>query len=149
MGIFTKGLFFLTKKALEFVDITAEVQKATSESHIENGLVLIYAKHTTAAIKINEYEAGLLEDFKDFLKKIVPSEIYYRHNDFRIRVFKPGEDESECPNGHSHCQHLLLGASETVPLIKGKLALGRWQRIFLVELCEPRKREVCVQIVGK
>lgn len=149
MGVFYRGLVFLTKKALQFIDITEEIKQTATASQIKNGLVLVYSKHTTAAIRINENENGLLEDFKNFLKRIVPSEIYYRHNDFSIRVFKPYEcKKEECPNAHSHCQHLLLGTSETIPLVKGKLVLGKFQRIFLIELSNPRKREVCIQIVG-
>jgi len=51
-------------------------------------------------------------------------------------------------NGHAHCQHLLLGAGETLPVIDGRLGLGRWQRLFLVELCSAREREVVVQVLG-
>jgi secondary thiamine-phosphate synthase enzyme len=54
----------------------------------------------------------------------------------------------ECPNAHAHLQHLLLGTSEAVPIQGGNLVLGRWQRIFLVELDRPRERKVLVQVVG-
>jgi thiamine phosphate synthase YjbQ (UPF0047 family) len=58
--------------------------------------------------------------------------------------------EDECPNGHSHCRHLVLGASETIPVIDGALALGQWQRLFMVELDKesPNPREVIIQIMG-
>jgi secondary thiamine-phosphate synthase enzyme len=56
--------------------------------------------------------------------------------------------EDECPNGHAHCQHLLLGTSETIPIVDSELLLGRWQRIFLIELDRPRERQVFVQVQG-
>ena len=55
---------------------------------------------------------------------------------------------NEPENGHAHCRHLLLGASETVPVVDGRLHLGTWQRVFLVELDGPRRREVVVQVMG-
>jgi secondary thiamine-phosphate synthase enzyme len=97
-------------------------------------------------VRINENEPLLLSDMEEFLKRVAPRELYYRHNDFSIRTENMTEDE--CPNAHAHCQHLILGASETIPVVEGELALGRWQRIFLVELDRPREREVCVQIIG-
>ena len=58
--------------------------------------------------------------------------------------------KDECPNGHSHCQHLVLGSSETIPVVEGTLTLGQWQRIFMVELDDAKMvpREVLVQIMG-
>jgi secondary thiamine-phosphate synthase enzyme len=120
-------------------------------SEIENGVVVIYSKHTTAAIKINEAEPLLLKDMECFLERLAPKESYYGHNDFAIRTVHMHEDE--CPNGHAHCQHLMLSTSEQVPLIEGKMTFGEWQRIFLVELDVdmvelPKKRDVVIQVVG-
>jgi secondary thiamine-phosphate synthase enzyme len=81
-----------------------------------------------------------------FLERIAPREGDYKHNDFVIRTANMTEDE--CPNGHAHCQHLLLGTSETIPIAEGELLLGQWQRIFLIELDRPREREVIVQVQG-
>jgi secondary thiamine-phosphate synthase enzyme len=83
---------------------------------------------------------------KLFLGEIAPIEKDYHHNNFDVRTVNMTEDE--CPNAHSHCQHLLLSASESVPIIGGRLHLGRWQRIFLVELDRAKLRKVTVQIVG-
>lgn len=146
MGVFTKAISFITRRSLELIDITERVLAVVKKSPIKNGLVLVYASHTTAAIKINESEPCLLKDIKDFLRKIAPPENYYRHNDFKIRT--ENIDDGECANAHSHCLHLLMGSSETLPLIKGKIVLGKWQRIFLIELSNPRKREVTIQVVG-
>ena len=135
-----------TTRAPEFIDITAEVIGQVRESGARHGLVSIYTKHTTAAIKINENEPLLLPDMEAFLKRIAPRDAFYGHNDFSVRTVNMHEDE--CPNGHAHCNHLLLGTSETVPLIDGQLQLGTYQRIFLIEMDRPRLREVLITIVG-
>lgn len=136
-----------TEKAPQFIDLTEEVERAVAEAGVTEGLALIYSRHTTAAIRINENEPLLLHDMAEFLERVAPRECAYKHNDFSIRTANMTEDE--CPNGHAHCQHLLLGASEAVPILGGRLQLGRWQRIFLVELDRPRTREVLVQILGE
>ena len=58
-------------------------------------------------------------------------------------------NEDECPNGHAHCQHLLLGTRETIPIVQGVMDVGRWQSIFFIELDHPRQREVVVQVFGE
>lgn len=136
-----------TEKAPQFIDLTEEVERAVAEAGVTEGLALIYSRHTTAAIRINENEPLLLRDMAEFLERVAPRDCAYKHNDFSIRTANMTEDE--CPNGHAHCQHLLLGASEAVPILGGRLQLGRWQRIFLVELDRPRTREVLVQILGE
>jgi secondary thiamine-phosphate synthase enzyme len=135
-----------TERAPQFLDITEKVKETVERTGIKQGIVTVFTRHTTAAIRINENEPLLLADMEEFLKRLAPKDLYYRHNDFEIRTHNMTEDE--CPNAHAHCQHLILGASETIPVVEGKLALGRWQRIFLVELDRPREREVCVQIIG-
>ena len=135
-----------TTRAPEFLDITQEITDIVHESGARDGLVCVYTKHTTAAIKINENEPLLLSDMESFLERMAPQDAHYRHNDFSLRTVNMTEEE--CPNGHSHCRHLLLGTSETIPLIDGELQLGTYQRVFLIELDRPRKREVLVSIVG-
>ena len=132
--------------APEFMDITQEVKDVLARSEISEGSVLVFTRHTTAAIEINEDEPLLMEDLKQFLLRIAPRDGDYKHNDFFIRTANMTEDE--CPNGHAHCQHLLLGTSETIPVVDSELLLGRWQRIFLIELDRPRERQVFVQVQG-
>ena len=132
--------------APEFIDITDEVLTAVETSGIREGAVTVFSRHTTAAVKINENEPLLLEDMARFLERAAPREADYRHNDFVIRTVNMTDDE--CPNGHSHCQHLLLSASETIPICEGAVLLGRWQRVFLIELDRPRQREVVIQVHG-
>ena len=136
-----------TKEAPEFIDITEWVCQCVAQSKVANGFVIVYSKHTTAAVKINENEPLLLKDMVAFLEKISPRNGGYQHNDFSIRTVNMTADES--PNGHAHLQHLLLGTSETVPLIDGIMQFGRYQSVFFIELDHPRSREVMVQVVGE
>jgi secondary thiamine-phosphate synthase enzyme len=148
---FSETITVNTDRAPSFVDITDSVTDVVNRSEIENGFVVVFSKHTTAAIKINEAEPLLLKDMECFLERLAPKDSYYGHNDFAIRTVHMHEDE--CPNGHAHCQHLMLSTSEHVPIIDGKMPFGEWQRIFLVELDVemvelPKKRGVVVQVVG-
>ena len=139
-------LTYQTTCAPEFIDITDDVRGVLSRSGVQHGFVVVFSRHTTAAIRINEAEPLLLQDMEAMLARIAPSGVYYRHNDLSIRTVNLTEDEDL--NGHAHCQHLLMGASEAIPCADGGLLLGVWQRIFLVELDTARSREVIVQIVG-
>jgi secondary thiamine-phosphate synthase enzyme len=135
-----------TGRHLEFVDVTERVLQCLAESGIQNGFAVVFSRHTTAGIRINEHEPLLLEDMARLLEALVPAEATYRHDDFTVRTVNLAENERI--NGHSHCRSLLLGASETVPVAAGRLLLGRWQRIFLVELDGPNQRELVIQLVG-
>lgn len=136
-----------SRTAPEFIDITDKVEIYVRESHIGNGWALVFSQHTTAAIVIQENEPLLLTDMASAVERIAPQGTHYRHNDFEVRTVHMHEDE--CPNGHSHCQHLALGASETIPVVDGKMALGEFQRIFMVELDEQKShRQILVQVMG-
>jgi secondary thiamine-phosphate synthase enzyme len=136
-----------TQKAPEFIDITDWVYRCVAESKVANGFVVVYSKHTTAAIKINENEPLLLQDMERFLERFSPRGDCYQHNDFSVRTVNMTPDES--PNGHAHLQHLLMGTSETIPLIDGNVQFGNYQSVFFVELDHPRSREVMLQVVGE
>lgn len=142
-----RRLMIRTDKGPQFVDITDGVASLARESDIRNGFAIVFTRHTTAAIRINENEPLLLRDMEEFLRKVAPAHVYYNHNDFSRRTANMSDGEQ--PNGHSHCQQLLLGASEAIPIVDGQLLLGRWQRLFLVELDRGREREVVVQLVGE
>ena len=148
-----RRLVINTREPIQFLDITSDVEGVLRASGVRDGIVTVFSRHTTAAICIQEDEPLLLEDLREFLKRTAPPELHYRHNDFRVRTVHMHEDES--PNGHAHCLQLMLGASETIPVADGKLALGTWQRIFVVELDGPRPRhglpgarEVVIQALG-
>ncbi|MSQ06238.1 MAG: YjbQ family protein [Dehalococcoidia bacterium] len=136
-----------TQVAPEFIDITDWVCNCVKESSVINGFVVVYSRHTTASVRINENEPLLLKDMAAFLERISPRAGEYHHNNFDIRTVNMTPDES--PNGHAHLQHLILGTSETIPLIDGTMQFGRYQSIFFIELDCPRPREVMVQIVGE
>lgn len=135
-----------SEEPIEFVDLTDHINQHLKRHGIKSGAVTVFSRHTTAAIKINEAEELLLEDFKQMLRRLCPAGHDYQHNDMRRR--KPPISPDERPNGHSHCMHLLLSTSETVPVIDSRLALGTWQRVFMVELDGPREREVIVRCHG-
>jgi secondary thiamine-phosphate synthase enzyme len=139
-------LRYETLHAAQFVDITADVERVVAASGIAEGSVTVFSKHTTAAIRINEHEPELLRDLAHLLASVAPDGRAYFHNDFTVRWANMVEDE--CPNGHAHCQHLLLGTSETIPLMDGGLLFGRWQRIFLIELDHARSRDIVVSVMG-
>jgi secondary thiamine-phosphate synthase enzyme len=136
-----------TQKAPEFIDITDWVCQCVAESKVSNGFAIVYSKHTTAAVKINENEPLLLEDRAKFLESFCSRNGSYNHDDFTRRTVNMNPDET--PNGHAHLQHLLLGTSETVPVIDGVIQFGRYQSVFFIELDRPRPREVMVQVVGE
>ena len=137
-----------TRQPIELIDITDPVAELVRDAAVCSGQVVLLSRHTTAAVRIQENEPLLLEDLREFLAGLAPSTRAYRHNDFRVRTHHLHPDER--PNGHAHCAQLLLGSSESVPVIDGALALGTWQRLFLVELDGPRPvREVLVQISGQ
>ena len=151
MEVFTYDLKVPSNSSPEFIDITDEVADFLKGSGISSGILVVFSRHTTSAIVIQENEPLLLEDFKDMLERASSKDAPYRHNDFDVRTVHM--HENECPNGHSHCQHLVLGSSETIPIIEGKMSLGEWQRIFMVELDGMKgemvgSREVVVQILG-
>jgi secondary thiamine-phosphate synthase enzyme len=141
-------LTLATHDSIELVDITDAVAAFVRQARLQDGLVQVFSRHTTAAIRIQEDEPLLLEDMRHFLDRLAPPDADYGHNDFRVRTQNMHPDER--PNGHAHCLQLLLGSSESVPVMGGELQLGAWQRLFLVELDGPRpRREVLVQVLGE
>ena len=142
-----RSLMIRTDKGPQFIDITDGVATLAQESTIRNGFAIVFTRHTTAAIRINENEPLLLRDMEEFLRKVAPAHVHYNHNDLSRRTANMSDGEQ--PNGHSHCQQLLLGASEAIPIVDGQLFLGQYQRLFLVELDRGREREVVVQMVGE
>ena len=147
MPAVTNQLLLQTTKSREFIDITPQVVDFVASSAIQNGCVVVYSKHTTAAIKVTENEPLLIQDMEELLERVAPRDNEYRHNDFKIRTVNMTENERS--NGHAHCQHLLMNTSETVPIVDGELQFGRWQSVFFVELDGPSTREVILQIVGE
>jgi secondary thiamine-phosphate synthase enzyme len=146
MSLHCEALSLETTTAPEFIDITDDIQRIIAEAGTTFGQVTIYSTHTTAAIKVNENEPLLLQDMARVIHHIAPLQGDYDHNDFSRRTVNI--DENECANGHAHCQHLFLSTSETIPILEGRMALGRWQRVFFIELDRPRQRRMLVNILG-
>ena len=144
--VFSKIVEVISTDAPELIDFTDTVIQLVAESGVKQGQVSIYSTHTTFSVAINENEPLLLQDMEHFLERIAPKDIYYSHNDFEVRTVSMRPNE--CPNGHAHCQHMVLGTSEIVPVIDGSPLLGEFQRILLVELDEPKPRQVAVQVMG-
>jgi secondary thiamine-phosphate synthase enzyme len=130
-----------TRHAREFVDITDDVLAHLERSGITSGIAVVTSLHTTAAIVVNEHEPELLKDFYGFLSLLAPEDGDYAHN---LAPCAPGE----VPNAHAHCQALLLNTSASFPIVDGRISLGRYQRIFLVELDHARPRRVSVVVLG-
>ena len=136
-----------TEESLQFIDLTDRVAELVEASGVKAGIINIQTRHTTTAIVVNENEPLLLEDMKQTLERLAPRDINYGHNDFTIRTANLLDDERE--NGHSHCKALFLRASETLNIADGEIQLGRWQRIFLIELDGARSRMVSLTIIGE
>jgi secondary thiamine-phosphate synthase enzyme len=137
----------VTEQHTEFIDLTESLEELVAESRIVTGLLNVQSLHTTAGIVVNEGEPLLLEDFECLLRTVAPDDVPYRHDDETVRTvnLNPGER----PNGSSHCKALLLGSSACLNVVDGRLVLGRWQRVFLVELDGPRPRDISVLLIGE
>ena len=144
-----------TNKGIFFVDISADIRRIVKESGITEGTVTVLSRHTTTSITINEMEGRLVDDSRQFLLKLAPSDYPYLHNDLHLRKGPPGwpgGDEAwrqqEPVNAHSHLLNMLLGSSESIPVHKGEIQIGKWQSVILVELDGPRDRSVSVSVHG-
>ena len=139
-------LRFKTSGPTQFVDITELLREEVRRSGLRMGRIHLQSLHTTVGLAVNENEPLLLRDLARTLRNFAPPNAYYEHNDFSRRTVNMNPDE--CANGHAHVQHLYLGTSETIPVVDGRVTLGTWQRIFLIELDHPRLRRVLVNVVG-
>ncbi|EKD78806.1 MAG: hypothetical protein ACD_41C00262G0003 [uncultured bacterium] len=115
-------LHLYPKAGCDIIDITDQVKTAVRDQQLQQGVVQVFSPHTTTAIRINENDPGLLEDFKQNLQRAVPTDVAYEHNKIDPRQ-----------NARAHLASLMYGASETIPVTDGKLALGRWQSIFFID----------------
>ena len=134
-----------TDKGINIYNITPQILKILESTSIKNGQVLVFSRHTTTALAINENEERLLEDVKVHLRKLAPESGRYLHNDLHLRDVPPDEPI----NAHSHLMAMMLSTSEVIPIVDSQLALGTWQSILFFELDGPRKRTVFVQISGE
>lgn len=130
-----KTIEITTDKPNGLYDITDHVHKFVKESKTQNGLVQIYVRHATAAIMIQEnWDESVQTDVVNLLKKLIPSGVWLH--------------DRQDGNGDAHLKSGIVGPSETVPLVDGNVALGKWQNIFLCEFDGPRKREIIITIIA-
>ena len=134
-----------TCRDTEFVDLTEPLAGFVAGTGVRVGLLNVQTRHTTTAIVVNEHEPLLLDDFRMCLERIAPRGVNYRHDDMNRRTnVPPGEPR----NGHAHCRALFLPSSACLNVVDGRLDLGRWQRVFLLELDGPRERQISVVVLG-
>ena len=123
-----------TTQRVDFIDITAQVQKVVTETMVENGIVTVYVPHTTCGITINEgADPDVVRDIKYQLEKLIPYQQEYHHME---------------GNADSHIKTCLVGSSENIIIEKGQLVLGTWQSIFLCDFDGPRTRKVYIKILN-
>ncbi|HRT40503.1 MAG: secondary thiamine-phosphate synthase enzyme YjbQ [Phycisphaerae bacterium] len=123
----------------QVLDITAQVVEIVAESAVQQGLLVVFVVGSTAAITTTEAEPGLMaHDLKAFWERVAPRDAYYKH-----------EETWHDDNGHAHVRASALGPSLALPIIDGRMPLGTWQQIVLLDFdTRPRRREIIVQIVG-
>jgi len=136
MSVYSQEVSVPSRKRVELIPVSGQVNAVVSDSKINSGICLLYSPHTTTAIFTNENEGNLLADIEDALEKLIPVGGTYRHN--RIDS-----------NSDAHLRGILVSNSVSVPIEKGRLALGTWQTLFFAELDGPRHRRMKVAIVGE
>ena len=132
----TRYLWMETAKKRELVHLTPEVEAIVRGSGIQEGLCLVSAMHITAGVFVNDDESGLHKDIWRWLEHLAPEGPDYEHH-------RTGED-----NGHAHLKSLLVHHEVVVPVTKGALDLGPWQRIFYAEFDGQRRKRVIVKVLG-
>lgn len=120
------------------VDITPGVERVVSTSGVDRGVVTVFASGSTVAITTMEYEPGGVHDLQGLLDRLIPSAGEYEHN-----------RRNHDTNAHAHLRAAVIGPSETIPVVDGRLTLGTWQQLVLIDFDDrPRQRTVTVQVVS-
>jgi secondary thiamine-phosphate synthase enzyme len=139
MPVSTKTITIISNGENDIIDITRQIDEAIKESTLQDGMVVIFVSGSTAAITTIEYEPGLKKDFPKMLDRIAPRGIEYEHDN----TWHDG-------NGHSHVRASLIGPSLTVPFKDGRMMLGVWQQVVVVEMdTRRRERTIVLQIIGE
>ncbi len=134
----TEYLTFEVPTRMDFVNITAQVERIVERSGVKDGLCLVNAMHITASVFINDDEAGLHQDYKDWLEQLAP------HDPSRYRHNRTGED-----NGDAHHKRQIMGREVVVAVTRGKLDFGPWEQIFYGEFDGRRPKRVLVKVIGE
>jgi secondary thiamine-phosphate synthase enzyme len=133
----TEYLWFNTKNEHEYVNITEQVERIVEMSGVQEGMVLVSAMHITAGVYVNDAESGLIADIDEWLERLAPFNIDYRHH-------RTGET-----NGDAHLKSLLIHHEVIVPITNGKLDFGPWQQIYYAEFDGKRRKRVIVKVMGE
>lgn len=137
--VVTGGFAIETRGNGQVLDVTSDVSEAVGKTGMNSGVVTVFVPGSTAALTTIEYEPGLVEDMDELFESLAPSGKDYHHN-----------ERWHDGNGHSHVRAALLGPSLTVPFSEGKLALGIWQQIVLVDFDNrSRSRNIICQVMGE
>ena len=137
MKVHTDYLWFETKARQEFIRITDELAEIVSTSGVREGMVLVSAMHITASVYVNDWENGLIGDFQEWLEKLAPAGLPYRHH-------QTGED-----NADAHLKRTIMGHQVLLPITKGRLDLGPWEQVFYAEFDGQRRKRVVVKVMGE
>ena len=128
-----------TQGRTDVVEITGEVQAAVTRTKIRQGLATVFVTGSTAGVTTIEYEPGLVRDLKEAVERLFPENLRYAHHETR------GDD-----NGFSHLRASFIGPSLSIPIVDGKLRLGTWQQIVLIDFdTHPRTRSYLIQLLGE
>ncbi len=139
MKIINDSIEISTQGHTDIIDITLQVKHVLGETKLKNGNLTVFVSGSTAGITSIEYEPGLLKDLPEAFEKLAPTGVTYHHD----ATWGDG-------NGYAHVRAALLGSSLTVPFDNGKLLLGTWQQIVVIDFDNrPRRRNVVVQIIGE
>jgi secondary thiamine-phosphate synthase enzyme len=131
-------LSFQTRGFTDIIDITPEISSLLSKNNVASGLVNLFVPGSTAAITTIEYEPGLLKDLPEFLEEIIPQDRSYNHD----KTWGDG-------NGYAHLRAALIGPSLSVPIQSGRMTLGTWQQIVLIDFDNrPRQRRLVIQVLS-
>jgi secondary thiamine-phosphate synthase enzyme len=138
MAVRTAELRFSTQGDSDVVEIGDEVARCVEEAGVREGQVVAFVRGSTAAISTMEYEPGGIHDLRAMLERLMPAAGDYEHNRLNADT-----------NSHAHQRATVVGASETVPVVGGRLALGTWQQLVLIDFDDrPRERTVVVQTIS-
>jgi secondary thiamine-phosphate synthase enzyme len=139
MEVVTEHLKISTQGNSELLDITEKVSTVLHCQKIKEGNVTVFVVGSTASVTTTEYEPGLKKDIPEMLERLAPSNMPYHHNN----TWGDG-------NGHAHVRASFLGPSIVIPFSDGKMLLGTWQQIVLIDFdTRPRTRDIVIQLVGK
>jgi secondary thiamine-phosphate synthase enzyme len=138
VSVHSGQLSLSTRGDSDVVDITDEVQRIVGEGPVSDGVLTAFVRGSTAALTTMEFEPGGVADLRDLLDRLIPADRDYEHNRLNHDT-----------NSHAHQRASVIGSSEQVPVIDGRLALGTWQQLVLVDFDDrPRDRTVIVQVVS-